>query len=233
MYKHFLYTTTTGKDPKKFCYVPDFEKYTKYGFVKLVASGFRCAGKIRDFLREHAIAKISEGDNFNGFGYADHYFSYLLSQKDAASFQTLLEERKAARRPSDPEKKKLAWARSLSRLTGVSVETAVDIAEEKLQYRRDKIDEMYERQYACYSSRREKLINKMVRENPLRKINGKAHARRILEASVRHNDSNYEMLLEAAKDRAKWGEMTMKEARQEARQNADYTETVETKYKIS
>lgn len=84
------------------------------------------------------------------------------------------------------------WARSLVRKSknAVSFEDAKIIAEEKLKYKDDRIAAMWSRQDERYSIKREKLINKMQRENPLRRIIDYDHALAIIDASNRHNKTS-------------------------------------------
>ena len=113
-----------------------------------------------------------------------------------------------------------AWVNRLVKLTGIDKEEAEDIAEQKLDANRDNIMEMEDRQSSSrYSIKREKLIDKMKRENPLRRINDIEHANAILAASKRHQRSNYDYLLSEATDLVNKGELDPSERKDYARKN--------------
>ena len=92
------------------------------------------------------------------------------------------------------------WTRKLSKLTGISVVEAKEIANEKLEYKESCIEDLQSRQYNSYSVQRQKQINKMERANPLRPIKDEHHAQNILSASNRHKNSNYEYKLREGKE---------------------------------
>jgi hypothetical protein len=97
--------------------------------------------------------------------------------------------------------------RRLVKLTAITEEEAKAIAEEKIAYKEKQIQMMEDRQAERYSIKREKLIAKMRRENPLRRIKDVAHAEAILQASFRHNCTDYESRLEEGRERALLGEI--------------------------
>ena len=76
---------------------------------------------------------------------------------------------------------------------------------------------MEERQDDRYSRRRDSLIGKMRRENPLRRIEGEEHARAILAASERHNTTDYEYQLEHGREEATMGNIERDEVKNFAR----------------
>ena len=124
--------------------------------------------------------------------------------------------------PLSDEEKKIKWAARLAKLTGIPLKDAEIIAEEKKNYKIDKINELTERQFYSHSSQRQKLINKLQRENALRRIKNVDHAMAILSASNRHNNSNYEVLLEDAKALAAGGDIERDEVQSYARNNMQY-----------
>ena len=70
------------------------------------------------------------------------------------------------------------------------------MAEEKVDYKNDRISAMISRQFERGDSvKRGKLIAKMERENPLRPIKDYDHALAIIAASKRHNNTDYDNLL--------------------------------------
>jgi len=111
------------------------------------------------------------------------------------------------------------WVKRLSKLTGISIEEAEIIAEEKLNFNQEKIEELEERQHEQFSISRQKLINRLLRQNPLRRIVDKEHANAILIASKRHNETDYDEKLVEGRELAKMGEIDRSEVKQFARQN--------------
>jgi hypothetical protein len=109
------------------------------------------------------------------------------------------------------------WAARLAKLTGITIDEAKDIAEEKLNSKEEDIDAMEDRQCDRYSIQRQKLINKMRRTNPLRRIEDESHAYAILAASDRHNNTDYEEKLEEGRELRAMGEI--EDAKEYARQN--------------
>ena len=111
------------------------------------------------------------------------------------------------------------WCNRLVTLTNITIEEARKIAEEKEEYKEEKIWEMEARQVNNFSKKREKLINKMERENPLRYIKDGEHAQSILIASDRHNNTNYEDQLDEAREKAIFGIIDRSEVKEYARAN--------------
>jgi hypothetical protein len=223
---NIVYIPSYGKDKTKFKSIPAFSGVTKAPMFRKVASGFRMAGKVRDFVMAHKLAVHYYGSNFNGYGYATSNYEYLMSRKDAATLLEMLHKRNEAakkRKRLTFEERTAAWCRQLVRLTGISMDDAQRIAEEKLEAHAKKINELEERQLKeCYSVMRKKLIDKMCRENPLRRIKDANHAFAILGASVRHNESNYDDMLDEAREKAAMGEIDYCEIQSYARQHARY-----------
>jgi hypothetical protein len=112
-----------------------------------------------------------------------------------------------------------AWCKRLSKLTGITIEEARAIADEKLAYKQEKINMMIERSFDRPSRMRDKLIAKMERENPLRRIEDAAHAQAILEASNRHKNTNYEDKLDEARELAQRGDIDHSYVKEYARSN--------------
>ena len=112
------------------------------------------------------------------------------------------------------------WARSLVKKSknAVTFEEAQSIAEEKLKYKDERIDAMWSRQYEGYSMKRAKLINKMQRENPLRRIIDYDHALAIIDASERHNKTPYDKFLQQAHELERYGDIERGTAKEWARE---------------
>ena len=214
-----IYVPTRGTDPKKYFKIEEFEKITGKEYSKVVVSSFRMAGKVSDFVKAHALAAISRDYNYNGYGYQDHHYLYLMKERDAKTVVEMIEAKKA--KPTmTKEEKTQKWAKRLAKLTGITVEQALELADEKTAYQKERISMLEDRQELRHSVRRKKLINKIHRENPLRRIEDEQHARSILEASVRHNHSDYEYLLEEGREKAGMGEIGRDEVKEYARSHA-------------
>ena len=140
---------------------------------------------------------------WNGYGYDQlPLVAQITSLSEMRKFNKIkkeVEDRPAPKKKTE-EEIRMAWAKRLVKLIDdpdeVTLEEALEIADEKTAYKDEKINEMCNRQYERYSVKREKLINKMRRANPLRRIKDQSHAWMILNASRRHNCTGYEAYLE-------------------------------------
>lgn len=191
------------------------------GIVYVCILNGKLLGKLKTFVEEKKIEYRTYGDNYNGYGYQNHYHEYYLTAKDGKAFLELLNGKKATEKKiKSDEEVRDEWARSLVRKSknAVSFEDAQIIAEEKLKYKDDRIDAMRSRQYERYSVKREKLIEKMKRENPLRRIIDYDHALAIIDASERHNKTSYDKFLEQAHELERYGEIERGTAKEWARQ---------------
>ena len=178
-------------------------------------------GKLKNFVEEKKIEYRTYGDNYNGYGYQDNYHEYYLTSKDGKAFLELLNGKKTTtKKVKSYEEVRDEWARSLVKKSknAVTFEEAKTIAEEKLKYKDDRIAAMRSRQYERYSVKREKLINKMQRENPLRRIIDYDHALAIIDASNRHNKTSYDKFLEQAHELEHYGEIERGTAKEWARE---------------
>ena len=178
-------------------------------------------GKLKNFVEEKKVEYRTYGANYNGYGYEDNYHEYYLTAKDGKAFIELLNGKKATEKKiKSDEEIRDEWARSLVRKSknAVSFEDAKIIAEEKLKYKEDRIAAMWSRQDSSYSIKREKLINKMQRENPLRRIIDYDHALAIIDASERHNKTSYDKFLEQAHELERYGEIERGTAKEWARE---------------
>lgn len=178
-------------------------------------------GKLKNFVEEKKIEYRTYGANFNGYGYEDHYHEYYLTAKDGKDFLELLNgKKKTEKKIKSNEEIRDEWARSLVRKSknAVTFEDAQIIAEEKLKYKDERIDAMSSRQDERYSVKRENLINKMQRENPLRRIIDYDHALAIIDASNRHNKTSYDKLLQQAHELERFGEIERGTAKEWARE---------------
>lgn len=148
-----------------------FGDYNGYGYERL--------GMMIEYDKEHTYRKLVNALN-----------KFILASKPVKPRKILSEEQKM-----------INWSKRLSKLTGIDLATAKEMAKEKQEYKLERVESVEERQYEHYSVRREKLINKMLRENPLRYIKDLEHANAILSASNRHRYTDYDSLLEEGRQR--------------------------------
>ena len=160
--------------------------------------------------RKEKLAIVKRGD-----------FEYNYINKDGKAFLELLNGKKTTtKKVKTYEEIRDEWARSLVKKSknAVTFEEAKTIAEEKLRYKDERIAAMWSRQDEGYSIKREKLINKMKRENPLRRIIDYDHALAIIDASNRHNKTSYDKFLEQAHELERYGEIERGTAKEWARE---------------
>lgn len=105
------------------------------------------------------------------------------------------------------------WSDRLSELSWINSDLAYEIAEMKILYKIQKISELEAKQEISFSDERKKLIQKLRRRNPLRRIKDKKHSYLILFAYYRHTQSDYEFLL------SKWKQIRNIDTRKFARSN--------------
>lgn len=139
---------------------------------------------------------------YNGYGYA--IADRIVSAENYAIIEANLKPVKAPKKEANPAE---TWAKRLVKfIEGLTIEEAMEIANEKIEYKNEKIEQMNDKQVERFSQKRATLIRQMERENPLRRITDADHAQSIIEASKRHNTTNYEALLEQARELRKYGE---------------------------
>ena len=178
----------------------------------------RMAGKIKAIVNKYTLDKKTWKGGFNGYGYTEFVYTYRLRKQGVDKLLELLKLKDIG--DAKPKKERDvfgAWCRRLVKLTGISMEQAEEIAEEKLDYQDDRIAELNERDFSRPSPRRGRLIRKLERENPLRRIVDEGHAYAILTASRRHKETDYEYLLEEGRELALMGEIGKDEVRDYAR----------------
>jgi len=144
---------------------------------------------------------------WNGYGYDNlgkHLFPEHFEEIKNGLKKLKVEEKKVKVEISFQDKMQ-KWAKRLSKLAEITLDEALKIAKEKIDYKNEQILKVEEKQIERFSIQREKLINKMKRENPLRPIKDIDHAQAILEASHRHNKTNYESKLEEGREMAELG----------------------------
>lgn len=186
--------------------------------------------KISGTKNINAIRKIAEAINadieiynpqgeWNGYGYEQLPQVCEFPKTKIKNYITKKSEIKKEAKKITQEEKTERWCRRLVRLTNIKIETAREIAQEKIDYKFDQVQMMIVRDNECPSSRRGKLISRMERENPLRPIRDEQHAEAILQASDRHKNTDYEMRLEEGREKAMIGEIDRSDVREYARRS--------------
>lgn len=208
---HYIATSTTrksGKDVKEV-------KGMTLRYLKLE----RKAGKLSQLIDDVCDDIHEVHCGYNGYGYQHHHYYYMMSAYQFNKIRKMLTTQADAKIEKKSVDKVAQWCNRLVKLTGITLEEARQIADEKLAYQDECIAEVEERQQKRYSVQRNKLISKMKRENPLRRIVDADHAYAILSASRRHNNTNYDSLLEEYRDEARMGNIDHVDVRELARQN--------------
>lgn len=154
--------------------------------------------------------------SWNGYGYETlPLVAEITSLSEMRKFNKIKKELEQKPRPKvkTDEEKKLAWAKRLVRLLAddddynLTVEEALEIADEKVNYHIERINELKDRQYKQNSVRRDSLINKLSRQNPLRYIKDEYHAHKIMDAHHRHHDTCYDYYLREVHEMEEDGEL--------------------------
>lgn len=158
---------------------------------------------------------------WNGYGYTRLPNCYHAQKADQPKWSVMMKKLKGLATKKEPVyiDPETVWVNRLVKLTGISLEEAKEIAEEKLEYKQQQIDELNERQVERYSVQRSKLINYIERSNPLRCIVDVQHAHNILRSSHRHKYTKYERALEDARALANIGELNYNEIKDYAHKN--------------
>ncbi len=159
--------------------------------------------KLINAVKKAGLETFHPRGRFNGYGYPQLPLAVqIMSVGDMRKFNKIVKILEEAEKAAKPEKvltfeeRKERWAKRLAKLTGVTFEKALEIADEKLEYHDQRIEDLQERQAEHYSKRRQTLINKLYRENPLRYIKDEGHAADIISASKRHNRTDYDLFLQ-------------------------------------
>lgn len=159
---------------------------------------------------------------WNGFGYEKLALSIEITSKSLMMKYNKIVKSLGdvtANKTKTEEEKIADWSNRLSKLIRITQEEALEIAKEKLDYKYEQIEALETRQSERYSRKREELINKINKENPLRRISNIEHAQAILIAHHRHTSTNYEDALEYARHLAELGEINKGETKDWARNN--------------
>ncbi len=177
--------------------------------------------KLINLCKKNDMYIFNPRGEWNGYGYTKLPMSVkITSLAEMRKFNKLkreLELSTSESKPKTEEERISEWVNRLSKLTGISREEAEEIAEEKLEYKQNQISMLEERQYERYSVKRQKLINKIDHSNPLRYIKDKDHAMAILDASYRHNATDYERKLQILHEMEEMGIIKKGEAKEIAK----------------
>lgn len=167
------------------------------------------------------ISKFSEyGINPNNYGYQDKVREYTLTRSGIIAYNKISNKPLKKKKIVSDKDRIDQWSRRLARLCeDVTIEEAHNIANAKIDYKLLKIEAMEDRQFDSFSIKRNKLINKMKREDPLRRIIDAEHAKAVVAAYRRHEYTNYDNMLEYAHGLEKYGDIEKGEAREYARKN--------------
>lgn len=193
----------------------------------------RLQGRVKGLLNSKQHETKILKSNFNGYGYEDTTYKYILNNDDYNEIKLFIENKnkqKKDRKELTEEEKIEKWSERLSNLTGISLDEAKKIAYEKIEYKENRYIKMIDNYNENPSKKNYQLANKIKNSNPLRYIKDKEHAENILIASKRHNNSNYEELIEEGKEMAKHGEIEYSQIKDYARSNYSYNEEEFDKY---
>lgn len=181
--------------------------------------------KLINACKKAGLECFNPKGKWNGYGYEKLPMAVKIkSLSEMRKFNSIKRELENVYQsaPLTQEEKTEKWCKRLSKLTNIPIEYARQIADEKLEYQQEQIDLLNDRQVENYSIKRQILINKISSSNPLRYIKDAEHAENILQAHNRHNNSNYEELLDKARDMAAYGDIEKDEVKDFARKNMEY-----------
>ena len=177
--------------------------------------------KIINAVKKAGLKTCNPQGKYNGYGYEKEPLHVILeSPGDVRKFNKLKKELDGTpKKVKTDDERKADWCNRLVKLTGISLEEASGIADEKIAYKEEQIWAMNSRNCDNPSRARETLIRKMERESPLRRITDESHAYAILAAHDRHTNTDYEVQLDRARDLAEFGDLDRSEVKDYARMN--------------
>lgn len=155
---------------------------------------------------------------WNGYGYERLPMEVMIhSLSDMRKYNKILRGMASDHvRKITEEEKEEKWCKRLSKLTGIALEEAKKIAIDKKNAKIEEINNLIDRQNEHYSIKREKLIKKIERSNPLRYIENEEHAKRIINAHNRHSNTAYNSYLEEIHQMEADGEILRGHAKERA-----------------
>lgn len=173
--------------------------------------------KLINAVKKAGLETFNPRGEYNGYGYKRLPLAVRIkSLGEMRKFNKIKAEILSLppKKEKTQEEKIQEWARRLSKLTDTPIDECVQIAYEKLNYQIEQVNKLIDR---GPSRERDKLIRKIERQNPLRRIENREHAEAILEASKRHNCTAYEIYLDEAEELAKLGEIDYEDKKSYAR----------------
>ena len=202
----------------------------------------RTVSLCRDRKKINACKKVglplhNPRGRWNGYGYERLPIAVTLStigevRKFNKICKKLTEKKEKPTETRSPAQKIESWCKRLSLLSGISIEEARNIAQEKIDYLDVNIEKRFSSaqayepkgitaRYPLWVKQAEKDYYRFYEDESvaLRKITDKEHAYAILSASNRHNNTNYESKLEEGKELAKIGNIEKSEVRNYARRH--------------
>lgn len=178
---------------------------------------------------------------WNGYGYERLPLVVTLStigevRKFNKICKELKEKKEKPTKTRSPQEKIESWCKRLSLLSGISIEEARNIAQEKIDYYDKNIEKRFSSaqayeprgvtsRYPAWVKQAEKEYYRFYEDESLalRRITDKEHAYAILSASNRHKNTDYESRLDEGKELAKIGDIKKSEVRDYARGFDGYT----------
>ena len=93
---HTIYCSTRYKSLKNACKSEkDCNFIERKGVVyKECYQPYRFAGKIKEFVLSKVLDENNYGDDYNGYGWTNHYYNYYIRPNDAKALLAMVEERK-------------------------------------------------------------------------------------------------------------------------------------------
>jgi len=200
--------------------------------VDLVIYGTRNHNILKSFGLEIERGRTGE---YNGYGYERLPNAYIYNSSDNKIWKKMIAkiEKVAIKKlpkTRSPKEKIESWCKRLSLLSGISIEEAKKIAQEKIDYYDTNVEKRFSSaqayeprgsRYPAWVKQAEKDYYRFYNDESvaLKRITDEEHAFAILSASNRHNNTDYESRLEEGKELAKIGDIDKSEVKEYAREN--------------
>jgi len=191
-------------------------------------------------LKENNIIKAINPDysydligEWNGYGYTKlgkhlqvaNYKEVLKNLKKMVETSEIKKEKKE----KTPDEKIQKWAERLVKFTGITIDEALNIAREKIDYKIEKLEQSANYDYQgnklpAWLKKAERDLDRINDDESkaLDRVEDEGHARAILIARRRHLESNYEEMLDEAKILKISGEIEKNEVQDYARRAMQY-----------
>ena len=177
--------------------------------------------RLINLCKKNGLQVEQQYGDWNGYGRERLGLAVVINKlKELRTFESLKEQEAESREPRKTREQVIeAWAKRLSKLGNISVESALAIAEDKLKAQEQEVRALEDRQDVQYSARRATLINQIMRQNPLRRIEDAEHAYAVLRAHERHSATYYDQHLERLHELEQQGLIEKGTAQEIARAN--------------